>query len=732
MTGAEPAAVAGKRIHALDPDVVNQIAAGEVIQRPCSALKELLENSIDAGATQITVTVRDGGLKLIQITDNGGGIHADDLPVLCHRHTTSKLQKYEDLAAIGTLGFRGEALCSISFVSRFSVQTMRAGDELAWRALYRAGELLPPGPEACAGVPGTSIIAEDLFYNVPTRRRALGSPAEEHARIFDVVAKYAVRTTGVGFTLKRQNQPKADIHTLPHFTRLNSIKAIYGAAIANHLRPVSVRASWPDDHGDAPAELPPGPAFSLEGYVSSGDHAPKKTTMLLFINGRAVDCSPLKRALEATYAALYSKASRFWAFLDLRLPAAHVDVNVHPTKSEVAFLHETEVVDAARDAVEALLASGHDARSFSRAAAPSAVKSTPPDAGGAAAMPGDGSTQRAKAGGDHKLIRTDHRSTSLQPFLSSNPLNDQPSAAAIAGSARRRGALKRGFNAVDVAELGADRDARAGGLITHMPNPPLLDDAALRALVDAVEREAHTALTRVVREHTWVGALDGRTALVQSGTRLYMADAQALSCDLMYQQALARCGQFAAIRLEPPPQVAELVQLGLDAKEAAGAWTEADGSKEELAAMVVELLAMKADTLRTRFAVGIEGGRLHTLPRLIESYCPDLDALPEFLLTLAADVEWSEEPACTEGVAQALAELYCIKPGRFRSGAPDAALPAGGGPGSTEVQPATWLTQHVILPAARAHLKVKHTRATDGTVVQVAALEQLYKVFERC
>lgn len=225
------------RIQALSNDIVNQIAAGEVVQRPAFALKELVENAIDAGArayedsdtvapvkmravrcssfktylpirnvvmrvcactgaTQLTVQVTDGGLKLLQIKDNGCGIHAQDFPILCHRHTTSKLQKHDDLKRISTLGFRGEALCSISFVSRLKIVSMRAGETMGYKADFRDSRMTTDEPERCAAVQGTCITAEDMFYNVPNRKKALSSPSHEFRLMYDVIAKYAVFSTG--------------------------------------------------------------------------------------------------------------------------------------------------------------------------------------------------------------------------------------------------------------------------------------------------------------------------------------------------------------------------------------------------------------------------------------------------------------------------------------------------------------------------------------------------------
>jgi len=169
--------------------VVHRIAAGEVIQRPVSALKEMIENSIDAGATRVGVSVKEGGLRLLQVSDDGCGVPRKDLPLLCVRHATSKLRAYEELETIATLGFRGEALASISFVAHLSVTTMTRGSAHGWRAGYQDGVLLdPPGSKPCAAVPGTVLTVEDLFYNVPARRKAFRTGgSEEGALILDLL-----------------------------------------------------------------------------------------------------------------------------------------------------------------------------------------------------------------------------------------------------------------------------------------------------------------------------------------------------------------------------------------------------------------------------------------------------------------------------------------------------------------------------------------------------------------
>ncbi|KAJ1398011.1 mutL-like protein 1, colon cancer, nonpolyposis type 2, partial [Ochromonadaceae sp. CCMP2298] len=215
MSGALPVNV----IRKLEETVVNRIAAGEVVQRPSAAIKEMLENSLDAGSTAITVTVKGGGLHLLQIQDNGHGIRREDLPIACERFTTSKLTNFEDLRSIATFGFRGEALASITHVAHVTILSKTRDSPCAYRARYLDGRVCPlkagdkAEPKACAGVVGTTITAEDLFYNMPTRRQAFRNASEEYQRVLDVVTRYSVQFGGrVAFTCKKFGQPVPDLH----------------------------------------------------------------------------------------------------------------------------------------------------------------------------------------------------------------------------------------------------------------------------------------------------------------------------------------------------------------------------------------------------------------------------------------------------------------------------------------------------------------------------------------
>ena len=263
---AAPAAAARPpKIRRLEEHVVNRIAAGEIIHRPASALKEMLENSLDAGATTINVLTKQGGLKLLQIQDNGHGIQPDDFGILCERFTTSKLTQFDDLKKIATFGFRGEALASITHVAHMTVTSMTPGAPCAHKAHFVDGVLAPakPGqpakPQRCAGLVGTQIAVEDLFYNMPLRRKALRSASEEYNRIVDVMTKYAVHFSGISFTCKKHGEHSADLvrlqrsptrlappepcarrqHTTIGSSVTDNIGVLYGQRVARELLPLT-------------------------------------------------------------------------------------------------------------------------------------------------------------------------------------------------------------------------------------------------------------------------------------------------------------------------------------------------------------------------------------------------------------------------------------------------------------------------------------------------------------
>jgi DNA mismatch repair protein MLH1 len=349
------------RIVRLPQDVVNRIAAGEVVVSPAAALKELLENSLDAGATSITVSVRGGGAKLLQVADNGRGIAAEDLPLLCERHATSKLRVFDDLVEVATFGFRGEALASVSHVARVSVLTKTAEDMCARTAKYIDGVICGT-PTLSAGLDGTTLSVEDLFYNLPARRRALRAVGEEYRAIVDIVSRYAIKYAGVAFVCRRltdstgrssggsTNSGGPDVRTVIGASIRDNIRAAFGSSLAQELLLFDVTLAEQN--------------MSASIYATNPGFRMKKAVFVMFVNGRLVNCGPLKRAVDAAYSAHLPKGAHAFLYIDLTMRQIDVDVNVHPNKTEVRFLNEAELVEAVVDGLEAKLKIDGKSRTF--------------------------------------------------------------------------------------------------------------------------------------------------------------------------------------------------------------------------------------------------------------------------------------------------------------------------------------------------------------------------------
>lgn len=278
------------------------------------------------------------------------------MAILCERHTTSKIAAFEDLAAISTYGFRGEALASISHIAHLTVTTKTKDSALAWRAHYLDGILVSPKPgqpaepKGVAARPGTQITVEDLFFSIPTRRRAFRSPADEFNKIIDMLGRYAVHCEGVGFTCKKAGESSNSLSVQVHATPLDRIRQIYGSNVANELIKFdSSDSRW---------------GFKADGFATNANYHVKKTTILLFINHRSVESTTMKKAIEQTYAAYLPKGGHPFVYLNLEIDPARVDVNVHPTKREVHFLNEDEIIQAICQEIDSSLASVDTSRTF--------------------------------------------------------------------------------------------------------------------------------------------------------------------------------------------------------------------------------------------------------------------------------------------------------------------------------------------------------------------------------
>jgi DNA mismatch repair protein MutL len=361
------------KIRILSDTVANKIAAGEVVERPASVVKELLENSLDAAATEFRLDVEAGGRRLIRLSDNGSGMMRDDALLAFERHATSKLSDVKDLLSIATLGFRGEALPSIASVSRLVLETRTAADQVGTAVEFAGGRLLRCDEAALA--PGTTITVRDLFYNVPARKKFLRSEQTEIAHIASLITHYSLAHPAKSFLLQHNHVELLNV------TPVGSLKErvfqVFGTQVLEDL--VDLGERWRDlEMPAAPDEEPGLRRFRLRGFVS-GPQVQKlnRNSIYLFVNGRLIRDRLLLHAISAAYHNLMPPACYPFALLFLECEPEEVDVNVHPSKTEVRFRHGSLVHDLVRDTIREVLMAERPAPRIAAASSPQPAAELP-------------------------------------------------------------------------------------------------------------------------------------------------------------------------------------------------------------------------------------------------------------------------------------------------------------------------------------------------------------------
>ncbi len=329
------------KIRVLADHVANQIAAGEVVERPASVAKELVENSIDAGATRITIEIEAGGRRLLKVSDDGEGMVRDDAILAFERHATSKIRVTDDLAAIGTLGFRGEALASIASVARVELTTCIEGANAATRVTIDGGRMRDV--KDAAHPRGTTIAVRDLFFNIPARRKFLRSEATETFHLTNLVTHYALAHPEIAFTFV--NNGREVVRAAPAKDLRERAFQIFGAEFLDNMLEVN---------GGEPQ------VARVSGYVSAPrDRRTSRDSQYLFVNRRFVRDRMIGRSLSEGYRSILPHGVYPAALLFVETPLEEVDVNVHPAKTEVRFRRQAAVADAVREAVKNALASAN-------------------------------------------------------------------------------------------------------------------------------------------------------------------------------------------------------------------------------------------------------------------------------------------------------------------------------------------------------------------------------------
>ncbi|KAI8423107.1 hypothetical protein MSG28_014190 [Choristoneura fumiferana] len=701
-------------IRKLSEDVVNRIAAGEIVQRPANALKELIENSLDAKSTNIIITVKAGGLKYLQIQDNGTGIRSDNLDIVCERFTTSKLSQYEDLQEINTYGFRGEALASISHIAHLTILTKTAAAKCAYKASYEDGKLKGP-IKACAGNNGTQITVEDLFYNVIARKKALRSPTEEYTHIMDVVGGYAIHNSHVGFTLKKFGE-KTDLKTPINSTVVENVRIIHGNSIARELMEIEIK--------DDALKL------SVHGFITNVNYSHKKGVMLLFINHRLVDSSSIRKAVDSVYSTYLPKNSHAFVYLSIELDPKNVDVNVHPTKHEVQFLYEEQIIEKLKACMEAKLLSCNSTRvMYTQARLPGAtmveemVKKTT-----------DGAKVYANS-----MVRVNPDVQKIDKFFRTGPKPEEQTKAVEHPNVK---VTSENDNENEDLNMSLVEEPVA---INKMPDKwknPVPDQAnityidpkesfktrtfqyertetkltSVKQLRMEIERQCNSNLREILANLIFIGCIDLHKSLVQHSTKLYLCDTTRLAEELFYETVLYDFQNLGLIKLSNPLPLEELFVLGLSAQESE--WDPDLGDMREMAQQMAQLLTSKRAMLLEYFSLELSGsGELLALPLLLDNHTPFMGSLPTYLVRLVTEVNWDAEKPCFDTISRQTAIFYS-QPN------PDAT--------TESVKSEQWKQEHVIFPALRRNFLPPTSFVSNGAILQIANLPDLYKVFERC
>lgn len=691
---------------------------------------------------------------------------------MCERFTTSKLKEFEDLLSIGTYGFRGEALASISHIAHLRVTTKTADSSCAWQAHYQGGKLTSPkpgqsaDPRPTAGRPGTQITVEDLFYNIPSRRRAFKSPSEEYQKILDVVTRYAVHCDHVAFSVKKHGESGAGFAISVAASKTDRIQQAYGTSVAKELIEFSaVSDRW---------------GFRASGYCSNANYSAKRTTILLFINHRSVESSAVRKAIEQAYQIFLPKGGHPFVYLNLEIEPARVDVNVHPTKREVHFLNEDEVIELVCADIRERLTQVDTSRVFkTQTLLPTITSdsinlSRPAPLDETSAQP---QTPAPKKVYENNLVRTDSKlrkiTSMLPPALTASASADESTKSTAASP-------------FHVTYITTDRE--------HVP-VRLTSVKHLRAVV---RQNMHTALTEVFAALTYVGLVDPhrRLAAMQSGVSLYLVDYGLISNELFYQIGITDFGNFGSIQLtpdgKPKLRLSEILTIAAELE------IETDTSlaglqPEVIVEKIYNILFARRDMLKEYFNLEIDDdGHLLSIPLLLKGYVPCMAKLPTFLLRLGPFVDWTDEEKCFHTFLVELAGFYVpevlppIKPGRRqhrdtidieKNASTNVSTPTQGnemanstavdqsqlqreakleGEADTETETGRkaeaegkekeqdeenqfftrrnreieFALEHILFPAFRSRLLA--TKGMLRGVIEIADLKGLYRVFERC
>ncbi|XP_062607465.1 DNA mismatch repair protein Mlh1-like, partial [Saccostrea cucullata] len=402
-------------------------------------------------------------------------------------------------------------------------------------------------------------------------------------------------------------------------------------------------------------------SFRCHGYVTNANYSLKKCIFLLFINHRLVDSSSLRKAVDTIYQAYLPKNMHPFAYLSLEIAPQNVDVNVHPTKHEVHFLHEEAIIASIQSAVETKLLGANTSRTYyTQALLPGAPVSLDSKEEDPNSSKSSGGTEKTYA---HHMVRTDSREQKLDAFM--KPVNPGGATATTSTTTEdvSKGTTQSEDNQMETSPSGDVMVLPSCG--SQQKRRPVKLTSVL-TLQEDIKENMHKNLREMFQFHKFVGCVNEEFSLMQHQTKLYLVNTTKLSRELFYQLMIFDFGNFGILRLSEPAPIYDLAMLALDLEESG--WTEADGPKHDLAQYIVDFLTSKAEMLSDYFSIEIDQkGNLCTLPLLLDNYLPNMEGLPMFVLRLATEVNWDSERECFDTFCKETSEFYCFKSSLFQS-----------------------------------------------------------------
>ncbi|GIX62647.1 DNA mismatch repair protein MLH, putative [Babesia caballi] len=707
-------------IRKLHPRVIAKIAAGEVVVRPAAAIKEIIENSIDAGARTIKLRIAANPLDFAEVADDGCGVSPTDLLVICRRFTTSKTQ--DDITGVKSFGFRGEALAALSHSANVVISSRTAREEKRTVMRYSEGEPLTETANEVTGPVGFTISYENLFFNMNTRGKTLSaSPSTEFTLCLELMQKYAVHFPHIEFVFHKVGSSTHDLNThredgeaedfdfrhfnevhafppdavdtpeLVHYREhvqersaahlervLRAIKNVYGATVTNTLYQFQTHST-----GDV--------YYNCKGFFTHPNQPNRCHSFILFINNRLVEHPILRRNIDSVYKELLHKKQRRFVYLSVYMPYERIDANVHPSKEKIFFQHQDEIIEEIgnklREHIRSILKVNMENAQSSSAFSQMEISTRQQDIE-EPIVPHLKKTyevqEKAKLSARHK-VRSDYRQLDIPSFvIPSYILESHADLDSYAQKYPKSHEVKPAeaeSDDIDSASSTSNAPVEEDGL-QHLVAPKLgnLDFSLMditgqtdgfsdmwniqfvKEFINEFESTRDQSLTDTILNSVLVGVADKRYVILQHDTALYMVDIIRIAKECTFQSIIWRIGQLPKLVLNPPLCLVDLISYALAREDFQKNGSAGKIDKSQFRSKALEMVKrFHVGFLTKYFGFKIESNALHSIPKIISNYFPGTEYLPGLILAIFS-LEIVDEARAVGDIAHIISEFYTFPP----------------------------------------------------------------------